>query len=141
MIRSNNPAIDFETLRVKVHAKASTLRESGVVERRRSEPVSLPARYRAVTAYLDRADDFGYPEARLPHRLKVVERVSPRGAVAILRLYNFIFRRARDASAAQTQALRELAEAGAVTAQRLAVLDQQMARLRDAVERLQGREP
>ena len=128
MIRPNNPAIDVEALRAKVRAKASTLRDSGIVERRRHEPASLPARYRAAMAYLDRADDFGYPEARLPHRLKVIERISPRGAVAILRIYNFIFRRARDASAAQTQALRELAEAGAATAQRLAALEQELAR-------------
>lgn len=128
MILPNNPAIDFEALRAKVRATASALRESGIVERRRREPASLPARYRAATAYLDRADDFGYPETRLPHRLKVIERMSPRGAIAILRMYNFMFRRARDASAAQTQALRELAEAGAETARRLAALEKKLAR-------------
>lgn len=135
MIRPNNPAVDVEALRAKVQARADSLRASGVVEERRRNPRSLAERYRAALSYVYRASHFAYPETQLPQRVKILRRFGPMPAQLALRAYNFVFRRAREASAAQSEALRELAEAGLETTRRLAELEMQIALLRDAVER------
>lgn len=134
MIRPNNPAIDVDKLRAKVRSKAEALRSSRILEKRRREPRSISARYHAAAAYLARAYQFTYPETRLPKKMRLLNWFGVRPAVLLLRAYNFALRPAREASAAQGEALRELLEAGRATSQRVAELELEIARLREALE-------
>lgn len=135
MIRPNNPAIDFEALRAKVCARADALRARQRAREDENETATqaLLPYYRAADAYLDRAEDLNFPLARLPGRLQALKRFGP-VPYAILRLYNYAFRKARDASTAQTEALREMTRAGVATSRRLALLEGEIARLRDLIE-------
>jgi len=141
VIRPNNPAIDIEALHAKVQATADALRASGIVERRRVEARSILDRCRAANAYADRASAFTQPETRLPRRLRVLERFGSAPGILLLRIYNLALRRARDANTATTQAIRELAEAGIATSQRLAELELELARLRALIEETKKSEP
>ena len=131
MIRPNNPAIDFETLRARVQAKAELLRASAANGRMNPQSDAIRSAYRAAAAYVDRAEDFAYPQTRVPRRLAVLlGRFGSRPERILLHLYNLALRPAREASAAQSSALRELVKAGVATAHRLATLERQIAELR-----------
>jgi len=131
VIRSNNPAIDFEALRARVRATADRVRAASAGEQRRRDPDSLFASYRAANAYLDRADDFAYPQTRVPRRIAVLlQRFGRRPERVLLHFYNLALRPAREASAAQVSATRELVKAGHAMAKRLRELEQQLDELR-----------
>lgn len=141
MIRPNNPAIDFDTLREKVRVTAERLRADGARERQKQDPGSLRGAYRAATGYLDRADDFAYPQTRAPRRISaLLKRFGPQPERILLHLYNVAFRPAREASAAQSAAIRELVKAGIATTKRLAELERKLAKLSADLQEHQNRE-
>lgn len=148
MIRANNPAIDVDALRARIGATAARLRESGIEERRDGATASdsdstraLLLHYRNVSALLDRAEDFNYPLVRVPQRLAKLRFVADRPARFMLKLFNYVFRRQRNVSAAQTQAVRELAEVSATSTRRLLQLEREVERLRKIVEQQRSGSP
>lgn len=140
MIRPNNPAIDVEDLRRKVSLISEKLRSNRALDRRFSRDgvtarrADLRGYYRAANGYLDRAEDFAYPQSRLPHRLAMLERVSPKAALLVLRAYNFALRPVREASVAQTRAIRELTFAGIASMELLLQLEKKISELQEALE-------
>ena len=117
MIRANNPDIDFESLNARVEATAARLRDLNIVEEQRrarcdgddSSPQLALTRYRAVNAYLDRAEDFNQPKSRAPRRLAKYGRMAPKAMHLALKVFNRVFqsaaRRKRGADRCVTGAL------------------------------------
>lgn len=135
MIRPNNPAIDFEALRAKVRARAETLRSGkhAPTDEDKTATQALLPYYRASEAYLDRVESLNFPLTRLPGRLGALKRLGPAPRF-LLRVYNYAFRKTREAVAAQALALREVTQGGAATSRRLAQVEAELARLREMLE-------
>lgn len=142
MLRANNPEIDIDALRERVNSIAARLRDSGLIEERRRErageletsPRAAMARYRAVNALLDRADDLNQPRMRLPRRFSRLYALGDRPARFAVKLFNFAFRLSRDVNDAQTQAVRELSQEALVANRRILHLEREVERLRAQLE-------
>jgi hypothetical protein len=142
MIRANNPEIDFESLNARVQAAASRLRDLNVVEEQRrarrddddSTPQMALTRYRAVNAYLDRAEDFNQPKSRAPRRLAKYERMAPKAMHFALKFFNRVFRQQREVNEAQIDALRQLTLASLASTRRVMQLEREIERLRRQIE-------
>lgn len=142
MLRANNPEIDFESLNARVRATAERLRDLNVVEEQRrarcndddTTPQLALTRYRAVNAYLDRAEDFNQPKTRTPRRLAKYERMAPKAMHLALKIFNRVFRQQRDVNEAQIDALRELTLASQASTRRLMQLEREIERLRRQIE-------
>lgn len=142
MIRANNSEIDIDTLRERVRTVAARLRESGIIEERRREragesatsPRIALARYRAINALLDRAEDLNQPRTRLPRRVERLYAFGERPVRFAVKVYNFVFRLMRDSNQAQIQAVRELSEETLLARRRTAELEREVERLRKLLE-------
>ena len=143
MLRANNSNIDFGALNNRLRSAASRLRDSSIIEERRRErageretsPRMALARYRAVNAFLDRAEDLNQPRTRLPRRFAKLYLFGQRPGLFVVRLFNFAFRPQRDVNQAQTQAVRELSQATLLATRRILQLEREIERLRNLLER------
>jgi hypothetical protein len=146
IVRPNNPGIDFARLNERVCTLAARLREAKAVEENRrhradevdASPELALARYRAVNALLDRAEDLNQPKQRLPRKLAALHRLGPRSVRFALRTFNYIFRNQRDVNDAQIQAMRELSQATLAATQRVYAIERELERLRSFLEHRDG---
>ena len=126
--------MDFEGLRARVRARADALRsKKGAPRADATATQSLLPDYRAADAYLDRVENLNFPLTRIPGKLAALRRFGPVPRF-LLRVYNYAFRKTREATTAQALALRELTRAGGATARRLSEVESELARLRDMLE-------
>lgn len=139
ILRANNQEIDFDRLDERVRAVASRLRDLKIVEEKRRQradesavsPELALARFRAVNAILDRAEDLNQPKQQLPRRLATLRRFGPRPARFLMRAFNYVFRNQRDVNESQIQAMRELNQATLIATRRVAELEAELERLRN----------
>ncbi len=131
MILNNNPAIEFEKLAAQLGAVAAELRTSGAIERNRkaraaeeNSPEAQRARFLAIRALLDRADDLNHVQVPLP-RIARLPVVGMRPAQFLLRFFNYLFRQQRELNEIHTRVLREVNE--------------ELERLQNAIDRLSNR--
>ena len=142
MVRANNSDIDFDALEKRIGSVAARLRDSGLIEERRRERAderetsakAALARYRAVNALLDRAEDLNQPRTRLPRRFAKFYALGQRPALFAVKLFNFAFRPQRDLNQAQTQAVRELSQATLLATRRILQLEREVERLKSERE-------
>lgn len=125
MIRANNPEIDVDELMGRVREEAAQLRASGVVEARRGDRHDIDdravaralERHRAIETHLREAEERNRRRAALPHRFARFEGLLGFAGRFVLRAFNYATKQQREVAAAQTQALRIVAETAASAAE------------------------